>query len=106
MPLQPPLPPLLIPYVSPPPRSSLTLVTSVIGVTSNWLVLRFLHAALLSSGSSRAGTAAPLEGNGEDGVKGGRRKVVLLSFLRNWEFWKSEAKRLVRHPSIHTTIVL
>lgn len=98
MPTQPPLPPILIPYVSPPPRSSLTLVTSVIGATSNWLVLRFLLATL-SSGSSRAETA-PLDGNGDDGVKGGRRKVVLLSFLRNWEFWKSEAKRLVRHPSI------
>ncbi|KAL1968030.1 hypothetical protein VTN77DRAFT_2159 [Rasamsonia byssochlamydoides] len=97
MPLQPPLPPTLIPYVSPPPRSSLTLVTSVLGATSNWLVLRFLLAAL-GSGSTRAGTATingrEDGGNGDEGLKGGRRKVVLLSFLRNWEFWKSEAKRL------------
>jgi elongator complex protein 6 len=104
MPLQPPLPPILIPYVSPPPRSSLTLVTSVLGATSNWLVLRFLLAAL-SSGSPRAGTTASINGsenggdsNGADGrlSKTGRRKVVLLSFLRNSEFWRSEAKRLVR----------
>ncbi|KAL4906858.1 hypothetical protein BDW74DRAFT_128667 [Aspergillus multicolor] len=81
MPSQPPLPHLLTPYISTPPQDSLTAVTSVLGATGNWLVLRFLCAALTDVGLR--------------GVEGERkRKVVLVSFLRNWEFWRSEAKRL------------
>ncbi|KAE8359363.1 hypothetical protein BDV27DRAFT_55238 [Aspergillus caelatus] len=88
MPTQPPLPPLLAPYVSSLPHSSLTVLSSVLGATGNWLVLRFLYAALSSSSNSE--TAFGL--NGSDGVK--NRRVVLVSFLRGWEFWRSEAKRL------------
>ena len=87
MPTQPALPPLLEPYVSSLSPSSLTLASSVLGATGNWLVLRFLYAALNhypSSGSTAIGS---------DLKK--RRKVVLVSFLRDWEFWKTEAKRLV-----------
>ncbi|KAL4783047.1 hypothetical protein BJX76DRAFT_271006 [Aspergillus varians] len=88
MPSQPPLPHLLTPYISSPPPSSLTAVSSVLGATGNWLVLRFLCAALSSSPNSYAGP-------GLQGVEAGRkRKVVLVSFLRGWEFWRSEAKRL------------
>ncbi|KAB8258295.1 hypothetical protein BDV32DRAFT_70218 [Aspergillus pseudonomiae] len=88
MPTQPPLPPLLAPYVSSLPQSSLTVLSSVLGATGNWLVLRFLYAAL--SVPSNSETAFGV--NGSDGVK--NRKVVLVSFLRGWEFWRSEAKRL------------
>lgn len=88
MPAQPPLPPLLAPYVSSLPQSSLTVLSSVLGATGNWLVLRFLYAAL--SAPSNSETAFGL--NGSEGVK--NRKVVLVSFLRGWEFWRSEAKRL------------
>lgn len=88
MPSQPPLPPLLAPYVSSLPYSSLTVLSSVLGATGNWLVLRFLYAAL--SAPSNPETAFEL--NGSNGVK--KRKVVLVSFLRGWEFWRSEAKRL------------
>ncbi|KAL6237100.1 hypothetical protein BDW75DRAFT_205181 [Aspergillus navahoensis] len=83
MPSQSPLPHLLTPYISSPPRSSLTAVTSVLGATGNWLVLRFLYAALSDAGSGLRGL--------EEGRK---RKVVLVSFVRGWEFWRSEAKRL------------
>ncbi|KAL4997660.1 hypothetical protein BDV10DRAFT_90140 [Aspergillus recurvatus] len=82
MPSQPPLPHLLTPYIS-SPRSSLTAVTSVLGATGNWLLLRFLYAALTDTGSGLRGSA------GER-----KRKVVLVSCLRGWEFWRSEAKRL------------
>ncbi|KAE8374404.1 hypothetical protein BDV26DRAFT_284283 [Aspergillus bertholletiae] len=88
MPTQPPLPPLLAPYVSSLPQSSLTVLSSVLGATGNWLVLRFLYAAL--SAPSNSETVFGL--NGSDGMK--NRKVVLVSFLRGWEFWRSEAKRL------------
>jgi hypothetical protein len=89
MPTQPPLPPLLAPYVSSLPQSSLTVLSSVLGATGNWLVLRFLYAAL----SAPSNTNQEFGLNGSDGVK--KRKVVLVSFLRGWEFWRSEAKRLV-----------
>ncbi|RAL10607.1 uncharacterized protein BO97DRAFT_372395 [Aspergillus homomorphus CBS 101889] len=88
MPSQPPLPPLLTPYVSSLPPSSLTLLSSVLGATGNWLVLRFLHAAL--SAPSTPDSAFSF-GEGKNGKK---QKVVLVSFLRGWEFWRSEAKRL------------
>ncbi|CAG8373386.1 unnamed protein product [Penicillium salamii] len=86
MPSQPPLPPLLAPYVSSLPDASLTLVSSILGATSNWLVLRFLHAALSSQSASTFGADDP-----QNGIK---KKVVLVSFMRSYEFWKTEAKRL------------
>ncbi|KAL2801792.1 hypothetical protein BJX63DRAFT_438490 [Aspergillus granulosus] len=88
MPSQPALPYLLTPYVSPPPQSSLTVVSSVLGATGNWLVLRFLYAAL-------GGSSASNPGYGGLGLETEmKKKVVLVSFLRGWEFWRSEAKRL------------
>ncbi|KAK4865425.1 hypothetical protein LT330_009536 [Penicillium expansum] len=87
MPSQPPLPPLLASYVSNLPDSSLTLVSSILGATSNWLVLRFLHAALSSPSPNAAFGSDELH----NGIK---KKVVLVSFMRSYEFWRTEAKRL------------
>lgn len=89
MPSQPPLPPLLAPYLSTQPEASLTLVSSILGATSNWLVLRFLHASLSTSSNLNASL-----GLGES-HNGSKKRVVLVSFLRGWEFWRAEAKRLV-----------
>jgi hypothetical protein len=76
---------LLTPYLN-PPQYSLTVLTSVIGATSNWLVLRYLYAAL-----------APLPKDAEGGIGSvpQRQKVVLVSFMRGWAFWRAEARRLV-----------
>ncbi|EHA19998.1 hypothetical protein ASPNIDRAFT_39417 [Aspergillus niger ATCC 1015] len=71
MPSQPPLPPLLTPYVSSLPPSSLTVLSSVLGATGNWLVLRFLYAALNSSSTSDAVAGLSDTNNGR------KRKVVL-----------------------------
>lgn len=92
MPTQPPLPPLLTPYVSALPQSSLTLVSSVLGATGNWLLLRYLYAVLSSSSGANATFGAGTDGLENDAKK---RKVVLVSFLRGWDFWRAEAKRLV-----------
>lgn len=100
MPSQPPLPPLLTPYLSIFPQSSLTLVTSILGATGNWLVLRFLHAALSTSASSN--TAFGVEGL----HNGTKKKVVFVSFVRSWEFWRTEAKRLVSILLSDSTAVL
>jgi elongator complex protein 6 len=89
MPSQPAVPPLLTPYVTSLPHSSLTVLSSVLDATGNWLVLRFLYAALSAPPNSHVAF-------GSDGVDGRKkRKVVLVSFLRGWDFWRTEAKRLV-----------
>ncbi|KAL3489308.1 hypothetical protein BJX62DRAFT_157665 [Aspergillus germanicus] len=88
MPSQLALPHLLTPYVVSPPQSSLTVVSSVLGATGNWLVLRFLYAALGNSPVSHPGYGGP------EFETRKKRRVVLVSFLRGWEFWRSEAKRL------------
>lgn len=89
MPSQPPLPPLLTSYLSSQPESSLTLISSILGATSNWLVLRYLYSALSTSNSSNAAIGF------DESHNGAKKKVVLVSFLRGWEFWRAEAKRLV-----------
>lgn len=48
-------------------------------------MLRYLYAAL--------NTSSTFGIHEFDSSK--RRKVVLVSFVRSWDFWKSEAKRLV-----------
>jgi elongator complex protein 6 len=69
----------------------LTLLTSVLGASTNWLVLRFLQSFLHHGGSKKATAVgdedAPL---GQDDVS-----VVLVSFLRDMAFWKDSAKKLV-----------
>ena len=83
MPSQPPIPPLIANSLVPLPESSLTLLTSVLGATSNWLVLRFLYAAL----------NPPKDADGQSLSENGS-KVILISWLRDLSFWKEGAKRL------------
>ncbi|KAG9245354.1 hypothetical protein BJ878DRAFT_21889 [Calycina marina] len=71
------IPPLVESYLALPP-SSLVLITSVLGASSNWLVLRFLHHALLKQG--------------EDAQN--ETKVLLMSFIRNLAFWRENSRRL------------
>lgn len=85
MPSQPLIPPLLVPLLSSlPPQGSLTLITSVLAASTNWLVLRFLYAALKDRG---------LKDEGE--VAGEEARVVLVSWLRGWELWREGEMRLV-----------
>jgi len=77
------IPPLLEPYLALPPEASLILLTNVLGASSNWLVLRFLHSALNSLDASS-------EIPGED-----EAKVALVSFMRDFAFWTENARRLV-----------
>lgn len=75
------IPTLLEPYLSLPPETSLILLTSVLGASTNWLVTRYIHTLLTPSKSS---SASP-----PDDVS-----VVLLSFLRDYSFWRDAAGRL------------
>ncbi|CAG8972099.1 hypothetical protein HYALB_00011231 [Hymenoscyphus albidus] len=76
------IPHLLEPYLSLPPEASLVLLTSVLGASTNWLVLRFLHSALINNDAS------------SDLPPDEQTKVVLVSFMRDFAFWKENAKRL------------
>lgn len=103
------IPHLLIPYLNLPP-SSLTLLTSVLGATTNWLLLRYLAYHLAPRIADDEGTlhglrrAARDDGEGVEGQEKGRGQgggdtaVVLVSFMRDYAFWKDGAARLV-HPS-------
>lgn len=85
------IPPLLEPYITLPPEASLILLTSVLGASSNWLVLRFLHNALLSQ------DATP-ELPAEDDTK-----LLLVSFMRDLAFWNENGRRLVGFNLFHIT---
>ena len=81
MPSQPHIPPLLASQLSSlPPARSLTLLTSVLNASVNWLVLRFIYAALKDLNAHDEG--------------GGEVRVVLVSWLRDWEGWRNAGRRM------------
>lgn len=82
MPSHPPIPPLLFQYISDLPSGSLALLTSTLGATTNWLLLRFIHAALKNS--SHDGPNLVSENT----------RVVLASWLRDANFWKDGGRKL------------
>ncbi|KAI9703304.1 MAG: hypothetical protein M1836_007870 [Candelina mexicana] len=73
------IPPLLEPYIHFPQSGTLILLTSVLGASTNWLVLRFLYNVLSAS---------------RDSAAVGDIVVILVSFMRDLEFWKDGARRL------------
>lgn len=85
------IPPLLAPYLTTSQSAGLILLTSVLGASTNWLVLRVLLAVLSS------GLSSP-ELREEADLKDGNVHVILVSFLRDWEFWKDGGRRLVGAP--------
>ena len=54
----PRIPEPLRPYIRLPRRDSLTLVTGVLGATTNWIVLRFIGAAAAAAAAAAASSAA------------------------------------------------
>jgi hypothetical protein len=74
------IPPLLEPFLSLPPEATLILLTSVLGASTNWLILRYIQSVLV-----------PVS----DVDPGAGTKVILVSFLRDFGFWTEGAKRLV-----------
>ncbi|KAJ4298467.1 hypothetical protein N0V88_003497 [Collariella sp. IMI 366227] len=94
------LPHLLEPYLSLPSSSSLVVLTSVLGASTNWLLCRHLYALLKpshphSSSSHNTNrpqtTRAALPPTNEDD---GDVSVLLVSFLRDLTFWKENLSRL------------
>ncbi|KAI0204218.1 hypothetical protein F4808DRAFT_372542 [Astrocystis sublimbata] len=94
-------PPLLEPYLRLPEETSLILLSGVLGSSTNWLVHRHLYSLLASQ--STASHPHP-HSHHDDGLAEGpdagspqqqqHTSVVLVSFLRDYAFWKDGAKRL------------
>ncbi|OBT53713.1 hypothetical protein VE04_05268 [Pseudogymnoascus sp. 24MN13] len=80
------IPHLLSSYVSLPSESSLVLLTSVLGASTNWLVLRYLQSYLGQNLESLS-----IYNETEDGDT---TKVLLVSFMRDLAFWKDGARKL------------
>jgi elongator complex protein 6 len=73
------IPPLLQPLVRTPKNDSLLLLTSTLDASANWLLTRFLCDAL---------------GSGQKDIDhGGAKNVVLVSWMRDYEFWRQEARK-------------
>ena len=89
MPSQPPIPPLLSPDLSSLPYSSLTLLTSTLGATTSWLLLRFIYTALKSKGD---GTGRDIHSIQDSPHK---QRVVLVSWLRDGGWWREGGRKLV-----------
>lgn len=74
------IPPLLSPYIRLPSEETLALVSGTVSTTANWVLLRYLYAVL---GGNAQATGAPVDDVG----------VVLVSWMRDLAFWKTEARR-------------
>jgi elongator complex protein 6 len=72
------IPPNLQPYVRLPRDDSLLLLTSTLGASANWLITRLLCDAL---------------SNSEHGAEHPGHNVVLVSWMREYDFWRQEARK-------------
>jgi elongator complex protein 6 len=85
------IPPLLAPYLA-LSQPSFILLSSVLGASANWLVLRYLYSALVPP--SRHGA-------GDDAIEDEKDiAVVFVSFMREWGFWSEGSKKLVHRAKI------
>ncbi|KAH7037644.1 uncharacterized protein B0I36DRAFT_359312 [Microdochium trichocladiopsis] len=88
------IPHLLEPYLCLPPESSLTLLTGVLGASTNWLVLRYLYSLLANTPHTNLHSHGPSSSSDPTGSGTEPVRVVFLSFLRDYAFWKDNAARL------------
>jgi hypothetical protein len=69
-----------------------TLITSELSTPSQWLLVRFVYAALYGAGDDPE--ARQLDA-GTDGVRVGERPVVFVSLLRPLSLWIEMGKKMV-----------
>ncbi|KAI9719150.1 MAG: hypothetical protein M1828_006332 [Chrysothrix sp. TS-e1954] len=88
-----PIPPSLSSYLVLPPQDTLVLVTDVISATSNWVLLRFIYAAL--KGHERQPLRAADDGSNVTAGGHDDTAVVLVSWMRDYILWRDTARRAV-----------
>ena len=78
------------PYVENVPKDSLTLLTSTLSNSVNWLTVRYVCAAFVND----AVKDRPQRETGDGAANSsGDIGVVLVSWMKDWEFWRAEARR-------------
>ena len=90
-----PIPPVLTPYVAPAPQGSLTLVTSILDATSNWLLLRNIYATLENHRVEKAHERGDVLASSVGQELQEHFKVIFVSVLRGFEQWREMGKRMV-----------
>ncbi|GAB7337547.1 hypothetical protein MBLNU457_g2863t1 [Dothideomycetes sp. NU457] len=80
------IPPLLQSVIRLPPEASLLLLTGVLDATPHWLVSRFISSALSDGEETDIDTTA-------SETTSGVTKVLLVSWMRDWEYWRNEVRR-------------
>ncbi|KAF2790110.1 hypothetical protein K505DRAFT_365010, partial [Melanomma pulvis-pyrius CBS 109.77] len=94
------IPPLLQPHTQLPQDNSILLLTSTLGASANWLIIRFLCDALTTTTTTTTPTSEQPRRTAGDGHVPSRDEgasedynVVLVSWMRDWDFWKQEARK-------------
>jgi elongator complex protein 6 len=82
------IPPALEPYLAFPEESTLTLFHGILGASTNWFLLRYLYSLLQTKPAPRQSSASASP------KREGSVGVVLVSFLRDFNFWRDGASRL------------
>jgi len=101
------IPPLLSPYIVSSPKDSLILLTSTLGTSANWILTRYLCSSLAGDAGKRQRSAPTprqygdlVEANSRLGPSSASNDVdsedyavVLVSWMRDWDFWRVEGRR-------------
>jgi elongator complex protein 6 len=89
------VPPVLSPYVTPAPQGSLALVTSVLDAASNWLLLRYVQAALKDNVADKTHGSGDVLASDIGNHLQENFKVIFVSVLRGFEQWREMGKKVV-----------
>ncbi|KAF2090057.1 hypothetical protein K490DRAFT_71738 [Saccharata proteae CBS 121410] len=86
------VPPLLQPYTSRLQKDHLVLLTGILGASTNWLLIRYLCGALAptSADDARRRDGEEIEATQDAELE---TAVILVSWMRDWDFWKTESRR-------------
>ncbi|KAI0130070.1 hypothetical protein BJ170DRAFT_299358 [Xylariales sp. AK1849] len=82
------IPPLLESYLALPPETSLIVLTNVLGASTNWLIQRYLCSLLTKHGRNPGPEGDRHEPTGDE-----ETSVILISFLRDYGFWREGVGR-------------
>lgn len=75
-------------------QRSLTLLTSVLDTPANWLLVRFLYAAISGSKGFHGASNSPANHSGNPDIS---QKVLIVSIWRSYDLWSELSRKCVSH---------